>query len=277
MPINTLDDFIKVMPKDLNSIIEKARHLYLELGKRSFYDTEYKYFMFGEEDSYIGYSSKSYSEPNIIICTTLAKQFVELLSKAGIRAELVYEDGHYSVGFYDEEGRYHIADITNDLKNIQFGCRTTYFGADTISSKTIKQIDIKLGYITEKKGYSDDYWYTLRDILQESDLSEKRKLDIVLQNIQKFGDITKPGDAEIFYIYQKFVRYCLPNRSGITFLSSKTGRYEKEKCFIELYSEGNKINYLLNPKTRLFEEQARKGKKNKSAPEAPNFPEGSER
>lgn len=203
MQINSLNDFLKTMPKNLTDSIQKARYLYLELGKRSFYDPDYKYFMFGEEEEYCNYSAKLYDNPNIIICTTLSKQYVELLMKAGIKAELIYEDSHYSVGFYDEEGIYHLADITNDLKNIQFNCKTTYFGENTISPEKLKEIDINLGYISTKRSYSDDYWYVLRDTLQSSNLSEKGKLELVLQNMKRYGDITKPRKLRNFLYLSK--------------------------------------------------------------------------
>ena len=192
MEINSLDDFIKSIPEDLETVIEKARYLYLELGKRSFYDPEYKYFMFGEEAEYTCYSDKTYSNPNIIICTTLAKQFVELLTKAGIKAELIYDTAHYLVGFYDEDGKQHLADITNDLKNIQFGCRTSYFGKQTISEEALKELDIKVGYITQKRSYIDEYWYIVRDTVQSSNLNKKQKLEMILNSLQKYGDVTKP-------------------------------------------------------------------------------------
>jgi len=269
MQMNSLDDFIESMPTNLNNIVEKTRHLYLELGKRSFYDPEYKYFMFGEEEECYYYTQKSYSNPNIIICTTLAKQFIELLAKAGIKAELVYEEGHYLVRFYDENGDYHLADITNDLKNIQFGCRTTYFAPETIPVEQLENIDRKLGYITQTRSYTDDYWYVVKDTLQNSELGPKKKLEIVLNNLQKYGDISKPGDTEIFSIYQKFIRYCLPDVPNILFCSNKNKRYEKEKCFIELYLEDGKVNYLLNPTTRLFEEVKRLSNDTLDTPFAP--------
>ena len=67
MQIKRLEDFIKNMPEDVRGIIPKARYLYLELGKRSFYDPEYKYFMFGEAEENLAYIHKLYSNPNIII------------------------------------------------------------------------------------------------------------------------------------------------------------------------------------------------------------------
>lgn len=193
--INSLPDFIKAMPTDLDSIIAKVRHLYLELGKRSFYDTEYKYCMFGEEDGNYTYTSKPYYNPNIIICTTLAKQFSKLLTLAGIKNELKTEENgaHYFVEFYDEEDRAHKTDITNDLKNIQFGCKTEYFGKDTISEEELKDQDMKLGYISPERGYSNDGWYVVKETLEKNaGLNKKQQLEIVMQNLQRFGDITKP-------------------------------------------------------------------------------------
>lgn len=200
MQMNSLSDFIKAIPKELTTVIPKARYLYLELGKRSFYDPNYKYFMFGEEDI-LEYTYKMYRNPNVIICTTLAKQFVELLNSSEIKAELVQDEGHYLVAFYDEEDIRHLVDITNDLKNIQFGCKTTHFATNTIDEKRIEEIDLELGYITPIKGYTNDYWYVVRDIVQNSNLSKKRKLETVLQNLQKFGDITKPRrNGDFFYL-----------------------------------------------------------------------------
>ena len=49
MQIRNLEDFITQMPKDLESTMEKARWLYIELGKRSFYDVSYKYLNEDEE------------------------------------------------------------------------------------------------------------------------------------------------------------------------------------------------------------------------------------
>lgn len=269
MTINSLNDFVQSLPNNLIDVVEKARYLYLELGKRSFYDPEYKYFMFDEEDQYIGYSNKSFSNPNIIICTTLSKQFSKLLSIAGIKNTLVYNKGHYYVEFYDENELCHKADITNDLKNIQFGCKTSYFAPETLENDKLKVMDLALGYISESRGYSDDYWYVVKDILSANKLSSKEKLEIVLENLQRFGDINKPGDTEIFSIYQKFVRYCFADDPApILFSSYKINRQLRETCSIELVTEeGKKIYYTLDPKTRKFNEKVIERKPNFSGDE----------
>lgn len=67
----------------------------------------------------------------------------------------------------------------------------------------LKEIDIDLGYISKKRSYSDDYWYVLRDTLQSSNLSEKKKLELVLQNTERYGDITKPREHRNFLYLSK--------------------------------------------------------------------------
>ena len=58
MQIRNLEDFITQMPKDLESTMEKARWLYIELGRRSFYDVSYKYLNEDEEQELITKAKK---------------------------------------------------------------------------------------------------------------------------------------------------------------------------------------------------------------------------
>lgn len=55
----------------------------------------------------------------------------------------------------------------------------------------------------------------------------------------------------------------MPQSSGIVFYSYKDSRQAKEKCVTELHFKDKKVKYVLNPKTRLFEEEK---KPNKDAP-----------
>ena len=43
MQIERLEDFIANMPKSVSTNTEKARWLYIELGKKSFYDVSYEF------------------------------------------------------------------------------------------------------------------------------------------------------------------------------------------------------------------------------------------
>lgn len=191
MEIKKLEDFIKCIPESLSGNIPVARHLYLELGKRSFYDPEYKYNIFGEEE--LEYINKPYSNPNIIICTTLVKQYNRLLNMANIPNNISADvSGHYFNVFEDEEGQEHETDITQDLKNIQFGCKTNYFGINSISQEDLRELDKVLGYIPEGRGYSDEYWYIIRDAISNERLTAQQRLELIFNNLHRLGDPQKP-------------------------------------------------------------------------------------
>ncbi len=258
MKIETLGDFITQMPITLNSTLEKARYMYLELGKRSFYDRKFEHMMFEEELEYY-YKSKSYSNPNMIICTTLIKQYKELLDGIGIKSSIIkVASGHSFLEIEDEKGVKHKTDLTRDLKNIQFGCSTSYFARDTIDTNILRKIDLNLGYITENKGYSNDYWYILRDKLNKQNISSQRRLEIILQSLQGFGDLSKLGESELFSLYQKFTRYCANKKDDIVFYTRKIPN-NPEEFFITLTETTRKITYKLNKATLqfdLYEEKA---------------------
>ena len=252
MEIKILTDFIAQMPKDLPNILTKVRYLYIELGKRSFYDREYEYLMFGEEESLSQYSDKTYEYPNIIICTTLNKQFLQLLQMAGIDAKIMYDGKHSFLIFKDENGQEHVTDLTKDLKNIQFKCSTSYFARGAVSSQDLRKIDTSLGYIDEK-GYSNDYWKLLRDRLSKSNLSQKQKLELALDSLQNFGDLSKLGISELFSLYQKFILYCIDDKQDRVFYSYKLLN-KPEEFYIKLIADGKKVEYKLNRDTLLFEQ-----------------------
>lgn len=267
MAINYLEDFITQMPKELKTTTEKMRHLYLELGKRSFYDTSYDYIMFDEENSIFRY--KLYQNPNIIICTTIIKQLAELAAMANIKARICIENSHYFLSYYDEKGIEHKTDITYDLKNIQFGCKTTHFASQSISDDVLKEIDLKLGYITQERGYADEYWYLVKEAIQNENLTQKQQLDIVLNNLAKFGDLSKLGERELYNLYQKYIKFCMPDNKNLIFSSSRSTKEPEEKCIIDLKQGKQRVSYLLNFKTRLFEQQ----KKEKINSHIPSLPE----
>ena len=67
--------------------------------------------------------------------------------------------------------------------------------------------------------------------------------------------------TELFNIYQKFVRYVMPQTDNIWIYSVKTNQREPEKCIIELKEDNaTAIKYILNFKTRKFEEVLEKKK-----------------
>lgn len=252
MEIRRLEDFITQMPEGLPSITHKARALYIELGKRSFYDRGFESLMFGEEEQNSIYSDKPYTTPNIIICTTLIKQYKRLLDMLNVRNKIIIDDlGHYSLVFYDESGKEIHTDLTHDLKNIQFNCATSHFGKSQLQESDIRSMDVLLGYITSQKGYSDDYWHILRRRLDGSNLSVQNKLELTLRSLKEFGDLTRLGEAELVSLYSKFTRYCLDGKLPISFYSIRVNNIEQD--FVELKEKNKTTRYKLNKSSLEFE------------------------
>lgn len=109
-----------------------------------------------DEEQELMYDHKNYKNPNIITCTSLTDQYEKLLKIIGIESKVITDGGHRYLRFYEEDGiTWHTADLTNDLKNVQSGCQTSHFLQ--IDSEKLRDIDKRIGYISEKKGYTDDY------------------------------------------------------------------------------------------------------------------------
>ena len=179
MQIERLEDFIANMPKSLSTNTEKARWLYIELGKRSFYDVSYG-FLNEDEEQELMYDHKNYKNPNIITCTSLTDQYEKLLKIIGIESKVITDGGHRYLRFYEEDGiTWHTADLTNDLKNVQSGCQTSHFLQ--IDSEKLRDIDKRIGYISEKKGYTDDYFEQVKDFIIKKGLKGKAQLEYILE------------------------------------------------------------------------------------------------
>lgn len=187
------------------SEIEALRYIYLNLGQRLSFDTE---FSFGNSkkkreiyDRSIGNENleKNFSE-NTIICKSLAFILKKILNDVGINANLDIdiEDKRHCKHMCNiirlKNGKTFLIDLQDDLENIQSHSRTQSFGLplnrlkrEIFSRFDLEQIDRKLGYITNENYYSDDYLYLLKhDIGFFEDFHEKAKF--VLENLEIYDN-----------------------------------------------------------------------------------------
>ena len=257
MKINTLEDFIKNMPKNLNTNIEKARYLYLELGKRSFFDSEARYMFWTLEG--VNLDHVEYRNPNIVICSALNRQYANLLKMIKISCEIQRDEGpfetfHDSLVFYDENGVEHGTDFSYDLKNIQAGCKTTYFGRKTIDEDLLREIDISLGYISRDVGYVDEHWYLVRDAISTDKMKLQDKIRILLSALEKCVNLRKCGVHESAVLHEKFFKYCLGTMHNVEFYDMKKGTLFPENGFIVTENE-KKIKYILDRDSKKFVEE----------------------
>lgn len=193
-----LDDIININLNELTDL-EKARLLYIELGKKVKFSTK---FQNTDDKSFaLMYNSKvdinSFNEDEVN-CRIWSQLYSQLLSRVGIENRIVNEGHEYVELFID--GKKIVADATSgsytDLSRIHNGDNTEYFGLSLFQnsdkSSCIPKFDEKfifqLESIDKKIGYKNEKY---------TKLSELKSLLLDIKN-GKF-DINKvvPGNASI--------------------------------------------------------------------------------
>ncbi len=175
--------------KERLSELEKARYLYIELGKLLRYDLNYyTIYDIKQEDCYFKPVYFDNIQTNSYVCRQINLLYAEMLKRVGIDAEAI--PSYHALELDDDmphlytfiklqDGRKIIADLTFDLALVQTGMKTESFGSNydydcnTISEIELENIDRKIGYtvpVNEKKGkYMDDFLDLLRQELADED------------------------------------------------------------------------------------------------------------
>lgn len=214
--VESLEEIVADIPSDF-SAKEKARMAYIELGKNSFYNTKYKH-LYGEPQLEIFNETSAFIKPNIGVCKKFTRQYMYILNKIGVRnvevSDIPDEFGiyHTEVTFFDDDGTPHKTNLAVDLSRIQSRSKTNHFAVDTISEEELRRIDTKIGYISEHKGYIDDYFSEIREMFSSYDLSESERLDMMFKILPKFFDIRQMGEDEQI----KSLRFFIPKVFGCT-------------------------------------------------------------
>lgn len=219
MQINSITDILKYVPSHYNKM-EKARFLYIELGKYSHFDPLFKYYsMYGVYEYFN--SVTNYQLPNITICVHLTNQYRHLLNSVGIKTEIEKTsidefDGSYHpiLHFYDDDGTKHKTDLVYDLHRIQINSRTRNFAPDTLTETDREKLDEKIGYISENNRYTNDNWRKLQFILDnDPTLTLQDKIDYIFKYSKTVYDFSKVGVYEQATIYTKLFNNLLPEHS----------------------------------------------------------------
>lgn len=186
--------------------IEKARYLYITLGKLLTFDIN----TISEKNDTISFSSISLinniwgslikgDATNI----SLSKLYLYLCSRVGINCDLIVttEEGHLANKLFIDDKNL-IVDLTKDIHNISGGFSTEYF---TSYNKNLK-LDRKIGYI--KSEYSET---RLSKLLGKFDYTKENIVFDILKVTEKVLDIPSIGPTELSKIFSNiFKEYC-PN------------------------------------------------------------------
>ena len=175
-----IEDIKNKMPQGLSEI-ERLRYIYIYMGKIQNFDPVY-YFGNSKVKSKIyrltekmSLNNKYYERKRELICTSIAANFKAIASEFGLNVIKAREqlDRHdrYSHAYNKvtlEDGQTLNVDLQLDLRYIQTGRRTRFFGKNEdddleIDEKFLEKIDENIGYKKRGKEYKDEEMKTISD------------------------------------------------------------------------------------------------------------------
>ncbi len=164
------------------SDLEKARYLYIELGKLFRYELNYAtMFERKQEDIYFKPVDFDNITSNSWICVQMSDIYVEALKRVGVEASTQraanaqedYDMPHKYTVIKLQDGRKIIADLVYDLTFVQLGMKTMNFGTnsedgnkDVLDSNEVKTIDDKIDYTFKISSEEREYTEYFLDIIK---------------------------------------------------------------------------------------------------------------
>lgn len=259
--LKSADKIIEKIPEGLSEL-EKARYIYIQLGKLFVFDE--KYWLGNEKSKKRIYKQAINSDIDIrkikkgnkSICVSISKTYKRLLKQIGIRAEIYkedFDDPHVFCAIFIK-GRSYKADLQRDLKYIQAQRKTRHFGNSmdetmpSIEEKIINNIDEKIGY--EYLGEE----YILNNILRlKKELEHEKKLDVkvekILETIKKSPNIEEMGYVEKIAYYDWLISKLLSikekNKVKNNFLKKERGEEKKYAVCISVGDSKNGYSRFL--------------------------------
>lgn len=180
---NAIDKLVKQIPDGLNDI-EKARYVYLNLGKLLCYDEKYWYG--NSEIKNRIYRRSMFSAPKFseiqenkkkkVICVSISKLYSSVLHLVGIKSGQQNEIDHV-YNYMTINNNLYFADLNNDLKYIQLNLPTKHFfvrGENVLSKEDLQSIDEKIVYFYDGEKNFENVIGLIRSKIQMMDkLSDK--------------------------------------------------------------------------------------------------------
>ena len=239
MEFNDFINEIKEQTKNYTEL-EKVRFVYLKLGSIMGFDIN---FSFGNSKTrsniYNSCSPKveslnEYYREKTAICRSLSYMLRYILRELNIDCimEYVSKDRRikhtYNV-VYLNDGRELTLDLQEDLEYIQFRCETKHFTG--ITRDELKKIDKKIGYISDKEYYLNEYLTFMKMYLSYfSSLSDK--VEFILNNLDYYNLDKNYVEFRWFYI-----------KKLLCFLNNESRRLHFVDCYKNI--NGKIINYLI--------------------------------
>ena len=235
---NIAERILKKIPEGLSDL-EKARFVYLELGKMVSFNEEY-WFGNSKIKNKI-YKSQTKIEDlkdiknNKIICVSLSNLYNYMMGRIGIKAVQAHDvnDSRHVYSEFEIDGKRYKADLQKDLHFIQTKRRTWEFGeidvsvADSeVNTEEIEKIDAKIGYSYQGEKNFRRLITNIENEIKKVDELDK-KMNIILNKISEYEDISKMEYSEKIWYYYYIIKRML------------TLQEKKRECENQLYTEDN--------------------------------------
>ena len=258
---NAVERLIAQIPNNLSEI-EKARYVYLELGKLICYDE--KYWFGTSEIQHRIYKKSLNSTPSFseiqenkkkkAICISISKLYSSILQEIGIKAGQQNENDHFYSYLIIKDKLYY-ADLNNDMKYIQLELPTSFFfteGANVLSKDRLQQIDEKLGY-----HYKGIYNFKSKINMIKTKFKNLNALSDKMQCIFDLGsEIPGVKDLELIernFVYRKLALKTLSDKEFGKLQALELYEVQKDEK-----DSKNRINYQTVYVTRDFNSDLRK-------------------
>lgn len=199
--MSSIDDYVEKVKKETEGFSEEEmiRHIYIDLGKRLAFNLKFYLGNSKAKQQVYSHSTKARAgealDQNIIICKDSSYIMEAVLTKLGVNIITIVAPSDdrkcahvYNIVKPKNGKKPYVLDLQVDMENIQAHMRTTEFGKTagesnrTITRDELEEIDLKIGYITKKDYYTDEYIDLLRlNTSMFADFGER--MQFILENI----------------------------------------------------------------------------------------------
>lgn len=263
------------MPEFTGDRIEKekkiAMYIYLELGKMKVFDEKY-FFGNAETQEKIRrlsqrakYNIEPIAENRKVVCITLSYLYKKILKEFGINCSIsIPSDGdkHVFPIINFSNGQSIIADLQQDLHNIQTRSRTEHFGhaweenGEDLSEDEIFNIQKEIGYVKDESDYMNA---KIEKLAKEVDgLQPDETLNRILNDNDVNAVLPDLGYIELYQYYKSLIFQTAEkyDRSKINYFNcyryiGDSGEKEYCMCIYSVYKD--KVDaYLSSTKSNKF-------------------------
>ena len=159
--MNIINKILNEIPDNLTDI-EKARYMYIALGKYFSYDEQFVISNSDKEKKQIFDRNVEELVGDKAVCTSISRVYEKILNEIGINATTIIRDGLNIGHAYTEveiNNETYKTDLIHDLMNIKTGFKTHSFMGRAedkysyLEEDDLKKIDDKIGYTYKRNVY----------------------------------------------------------------------------------------------------------------------------